>query len=249
MRRSASASVAGSRVRTIFDRFSEQTECGDGEDLVRMKRAVVGRDLHPGNCRQRLVEVAVRGCARSWVAQRAVLDPARTRVDTPLTAHESRGDKMATGRTKLAAVALCTSAVFGAGATIASATRTVKIGSRISISEKGLTFRGRVTSSNTACEAARKVALYRTNGLKLGTAKSGSAGGWKLTVPGSAGISLGHFYAKARSAARAPPGRSTCARLRRRRRFRSSSSRVARPRTIRSRCARRARAGALGRAG
>jgi hypothetical protein len=138
----------------------------------------------------------VRGCARSWGAQLSVLDPARTRVDTPLTAHESRGDKMATGRMKLAAVALCTSAVFGAGATIASATRTVKIGSKISISDKGLTFRGRVTSSNTACEAARKVALYRTNGLKLGTAKTGSAGGWKLTVPGSAGISLGHFYAK-----------------------------------------------------
>ncbi len=105
---------------------------------------------------------------------------------------------MATGCTKLAAAVLCTSAVFGAGATIAGATHTVKIGSHISISDKGLSFKGRVTSSNSACEAGRKVVLYRKSGLKLGTATTASDGRWKLTVSGSAGISLGHFYAKAR---------------------------------------------------
>lgn len=91
---------------------------------------------------------------------------------------------------------LCTAAILGVGATIASATKTVKIGSKISISNKALTFKGRVTSSNAACEASRKVVLYRISGLKLGSATTGSTGKWTITVSGYAGISLGHFYAQ-----------------------------------------------------
>jgi hypothetical protein len=105
---------------------------------------------------------------------------------------------MGTGRTKIASVVLCAAVILGAGATIASATRTVRLGSKISISGKGLTFKGRVTSSSVECEAARAVALYRTNGLKLGTTTTSPTGRWKLTVSGSAGITLGHFYAKAK---------------------------------------------------
>ncbi len=98
--------------------------------------------------------------------------------------------------TKLSAVVLCTSAMLGTGATIASATRTVKFASKVSISDHGLTFKGRVTSTNPACQTPRKVVLYRVGGLKLGSTHTGHRGRWKLTISGSAGISLGHFYAK-----------------------------------------------------
>lgn len=105
---------------------------------------------------------------------------------------------MATGRTRVAAVVLCLLVILGADAAIAGASRTVKIGSKLSISDQGLTFKGRVTSSNAACVTPRRVVLYRSNGLKLGSVNTGSTGRWKISVSGSAGISLGHFYAKVR---------------------------------------------------
>lgn len=82
------------------------------------------------------------------------------------------------------------------GLTAAYATRTVRIASHISIKDSGLTFRGKVTSPNSACDSPRKVKLYRTNGNFLGSTTTNSAGRWKITVSGSAGISLGHFYAR-----------------------------------------------------
>ena len=39
--------------------------------------------------------------------------------------------------------------------------RTVTIASHISIKSKGLTFSGRVTAKNAACDSGRKVTLYR----------------------------------------------------------------------------------------
>ena len=81
----------------------------------------------------------------------------------------------------------------------AYATRTVKLASHISIkSDHNTTFTGRVTSSNAACEDARKVTLYTTTKLKLGTAKTNKHGDWKITPSGGgfAGISLHHFFAK-----------------------------------------------------
>jgi hypothetical protein len=82
---------------------------------------------------------------------------------------------------------------FGA----AYATRTVKLASHITIkSHHNTTFTGRVTSSNAACEDARKVTLYTTTKLKLGTAKTNKHGHWKITASGFAGISLHHFFAK-----------------------------------------------------
>jgi hypothetical protein len=79
----------------------------------------------------------------------------------------------------------------------ADATRTVTLASHISIkSDHNTTFTGRVTSSNAACDNARKVTLYTTTKLKLGTAKTNKHGDWKITASGFAGISLHHFVAK-----------------------------------------------------
>jgi glycerol uptake facilitator-like aquaporin len=83
-----------------------------------------------------------------------------------------------------------------AGLATADATTIVKIASHISIKGKGLTFSGAVTSVNPACDAGRKVTLYRTNGNVLGSTTTGSAGHWKITASGSAGITLGSFFAK-----------------------------------------------------
>jgi hypothetical protein len=80
--------------------------------------------------------------------------------------------------------------------TAAEATRTVTIASHISIKSNMLTFSGRVTSPNAACEAGRKVTLYRTNGNVLGSTTTNTSGHWKITAQGSAGITLGHFFAK-----------------------------------------------------
>jgi hypothetical protein len=82
------------------------------------------------------------------------------------------------------------------GLTAAEATRTVTIASHISIKSQGLTFSGKVTASKAPCESGRKVILYRTNGNVLGSFTTGANGQWKITAQGSAGITLGHFYAK-----------------------------------------------------
>jgi hypothetical protein len=82
---------------------------------------------------------------------------------------------------------------------VADATRTVKIASHLSIKSRGLTFSGHVTSKNAACKDARHVTLYRkfSDGTHqaLGSTTTGSSGHWQITPPGSAGISLSHFFA------------------------------------------------------
>ena len=78
----------------------------------------------------------------------------------------------------------------------AYATRTVKVASHISIkSHHNTTFTGRVTS-HPGCEDGRRVTLYTTTRLKLGTAKTNKYGYWKIKASGFAGISLHHFFAK-----------------------------------------------------
>jgi hypothetical protein len=94
----------------------------------------------------------------------------------------------------LAVAALAAASV--SGLTAAEATRTVRIASHISIKSIGLRFSGKVTSPHSACASGRKVTLYRTNGNVLGSTTTGSAGRWKVTASGSAGITLGHFFAK-----------------------------------------------------
>jgi hypothetical protein len=97
--------------------------------------------------------------------------------------------------------ALAASAVAVAGtASVSSAdvTRLVKLRSHVSINSTGLVFHGKVTSPNPACVAGRKVVLRRTNGDVLGTTTTGPKGHWKITASGSAGITLGHFFARVR---------------------------------------------------
>jgi hypothetical protein len=98
---------------------------------------------------------------------------------------------------KVAAIGALLSALGLALGTVALATRTVRITSHVTIKSKGLTFTGRVTASNSACDAHRRVKLYRQAGsLLLGAATTNSSGHWKITAAGFAGVSLGHFYAK-----------------------------------------------------
>src|SRR5437588_959152 len=92
------------------------------------------------------------------------------------------------------------------GLTAAQATRTVRIASHVSIKGKALTFSGRVTSRNAACERGRKVTLHRTNGNVLGSTTTNSTGRWKITASGSAGISLGHFFATVKRRAEGTAG-------------------------------------------
>ena len=103
---------------------------------------------------------------------------------------------------RIAAVAAAISAIaFGVLSGAADATRTLRHPSHISIKSKGLTFSGKVTSPAAPCKGSRHVTLYRFlgghgNDQVLGSTSTNSAGKWKITAQGSAGISLGRFYAK-----------------------------------------------------
>ena len=94
----------------------------------------------------------------------------------------------------LAAVACAL--LLGTCLTAAEATRIVRIRSHITIKSHDLTFSGRVSASNAACDAGRKVTLYRKGPLVLGSTTTNSAGRWKITPSGFAGISFGRFYAR-----------------------------------------------------
>jgi opacity protein-like surface antigen len=98
------------------------------------------------------------------------------------------------GAVSIATLALALSA--------AEATQTVRIASHISITGKQLKFSGKVTSPNAACKQGRHVTLYRKlsggGHAALGSTTTGASGKWHVTVSGSAGISLSHFYATVR---------------------------------------------------
>jgi hypothetical protein len=85
------------------------------------------------------------------------------------------------------------------GLTAALATRTVTIASHMAIKSTGLTFSGNVSASNGGCRRARRVTLYRVPSLRLGSTTTRSSGSWRITVSGSAGITLGRFYAKVKA--------------------------------------------------
>ena len=111
------------------------------------------------------------------------------------------------GRTsRIAAIALVTGLAVTPILATASTTKTVQVVSHVSIHERGLTFSGRVTSPRAACRRGRRVTLHRTNGVVLGFTSTGSSGKWRIRAAGSAGISLGHFYASARASRRATAG-------------------------------------------
>jgi hypothetical protein len=100
-----------------------------------------------------------------------------------------------------ASIALVLALAVLALAVSATATRVVRISSKVSIANHhGLHFVGRVTSPNHACVEERKVILFRVieNGpdQALGSDKTSASGNWGVEVSGFAGISLSHFYAK-----------------------------------------------------
>jgi hypothetical protein len=97
---------------------------------------------------------------------------------------------------KVAALAASLSAfALLLGLTTAEATKTVAIASQITIKSKGLKFSGVVSAINAACKTSRKVTLYRKPSQVLGSTTTTSSGRWHITPSGSAGITLGHFYA------------------------------------------------------
>jgi hypothetical protein len=110
----------------------------------------------------------------------------------------SRFTRRALTVTVLAAAALCV-----AGAT-AVATHTIKVPSTISIKSNGLHFSGKVGTpkSGKPCRGQRKIVLFRVISggpdQVVGRDTSEDNGAWDITPQGSAGITLAHFYAKAK---------------------------------------------------
>ena len=93
---------------------------------------------------------------------------------------------------KLVASAISVAAVCVFAATAIGAAR---VPTHVTIKDKGLTFSGKVSAIDPSCIFGRKVTLHRTNGNVLGSYTTHASGTWKITASGSAGISLGHFYA------------------------------------------------------
>lgn len=96
----------------------------------------------------------------------------------------------------LAAGAFAVVAALSLTSAGATSTKTVRIVSHISIRSHGLRFSGRTTSPNAGCYTDRSVTLYRTNGDVLGSNRTNQRGHWQIQAQGSAGITMGHFYAR-----------------------------------------------------
>jgi hypothetical protein len=103
----------------------------------------------------------------------------------------------------LVAAALAAFAL-GALVAVAGATVTIKVPSTISIKSNSLHFTGKVgTAANgKPCRGQRKVTLFKVVGggpdQAVGHDTSSGNGAWSITPQGSAGITLAHFYAKAK---------------------------------------------------
>jgi hypothetical protein len=105
-------------------------------------------------------------------------------------------------RVPTGALALIAGAIaLASSLSVAEGTRTVRIPSQITIHENGLQFKGKVTATNDACLADRKVTLFRRfsdgSHQAYGSDMTGAGGHWHIQVSGSAGISMARFYAKA----------------------------------------------------
>jgi hypothetical protein len=110
--------------------------------------------------------------------------------------------------TNLARKALIATAIaataFGVAGGTAAATHTINVPSKVSIKSNGLHFSGKVTTAATLkpCEQQRKVVLFKVVSggpdQALGHDTTSNNGAWSITPQGSAGITLSHFYAKAK---------------------------------------------------
>jgi hypothetical protein len=92
-------------------------------------------------------------------------------------------------------------AALGAGS--ATATRTIKVPSQISIKSNDLKFTGKVTAGKyEPCTQQRKVILYKVVSggpdQAVGETRTSLKGTYSIEPQGSAGISLARFYTKAR---------------------------------------------------
>lgn len=91
---------------------------------------------------------------------------------------------------------------FAAGTAVA--TRTVDVNSKVSIHSASLHFTGKVTVPKAfePCREDRKVVLFKVVSggpdQAVGHDTTNGQGAWSITPSGSAGISLAHFYAKAK---------------------------------------------------
>jgi hypothetical protein len=93
----------------------------------------------------------------------------------------------------------------------ATATRTVRIPSKISIAKsKSFKFSGKVSAANEACEGQRKVVLYKVVSggpdQAVGRTTTSGKGAWSITPQGWAGISLTSFYAKVKAESQGTAG-------------------------------------------
>lgn len=106
-------------------------------------------------------------------------------------------------RTGLIATALVAAALtLAIGSAIA--TVTIKVPTKITIKSEELEFSGKVTAKpgDKPCVQQRKVILFKVvkggPDQAVGHDTTGNDGRWEITPQGSAGISLAHFYAKAK---------------------------------------------------
>jgi hypothetical protein len=107
-------------------------------------------------------------------------------------------------RKTLIATALAVAAVVAVAGS-AEATKTIKVPSTVSIKSNSLHFTGKVSTaaSGKPCRGQRKVVLFKVLGggpdQAVGNDTTSNNGAWSITPTGSAGITLAHFYAKAKT--------------------------------------------------
>ena len=100
--------------------------------------------------------------------------------------------------TALAAAAL-TLAIGSAAATVM-----IKVPTKVTIKSDELEFSGKVTAKpgDKPCTQQRRVVLFKVvkggPDQAVGQDTTGNDGRWEITPQGSAGISLAHFYARAK---------------------------------------------------
>lgn len=91
---------------------------------------------------------------------------------------------------------LAATALAAAGFAATQASGGVLLPTKVTIKSHGLMFSGKVSATDPSCIVGRTVVLHRTNGNVLGSyTTTGGSGTWKITASGSAGITLGKFYA------------------------------------------------------
>jgi hypothetical protein len=84
----------------------------------------------------------------------------------------------------------------------ATATRTVKVPSKVTIKSKSLKFSGKVSTAAVyePCQQHRLITLFKVISggpdQAVGHTTTNNSGAWTITPQGSAGISLASFYAK-----------------------------------------------------